>query len=76
MATAAKRITLSEPGIAGSYEVIERRDDGSLVLRPVPERLSDVLRDTKHAVFHDDEFIAHLKRVAASDDDLLHGGPE
>jgi hypothetical protein len=76
MAIAAKRVTLSEPGLAGSYEVVEHRGDGSLVLRPVPERLSDVMRETKDAVFHDDEFIAHLERVAASDDDLPPGGTE
>ena len=32
------RVTLTEPGIAGSYEVIERRDDGTLVLRPDEHR--------------------------------------
>jgi hypothetical protein len=39
MAATPKRITLSEPGLAGSYELVERRDDGSLVLRPATERL-------------------------------------
>ncbi len=28
------RITVTEPGIAGSYVVEERNDDGSLLLRP------------------------------------------
>jgi hypothetical protein len=28
------RVMLTEPGIAGSYEVVEQRDDGTLVLRP------------------------------------------
>ena len=28
------RVTLTEPGIAGSYKVVERREDGTLVLRP------------------------------------------
>ena len=32
------RVTLTEPGIAGSYEVVERRDDGTLVLRPDEHR--------------------------------------
>lgn len=73
MALAAKRIRLSEPGLAGSYEVAEHRADGSLVLRPVRELLSDVTRETEHAVFQDDEFIAHLERVVASDDDLPSG---
>lgn len=74
MATAPKRITLSEPGVAGSYELVEQRADGSLVLRPERERLSDVVRETEGAVFRDDEFIAHLERVAATEDDLPDAG--
>jgi len=61
---------LSEPGVAGSYELVERRADGSLVLRPEHERLSDVMRDTAGQVFRDEEFVAHLERVAAAEDDL------
>ncbi len=70
MATVPKRIRLSEPGIAGSYEIVERRADGSLVLKPDHERLSEVMRDTEGVVFRDDEFAAHLVRVAATEDDL------
>lgn len=70
MASAPKRITLSEPGVAGSYELIERRGDGSLLLRPESEPLSDVIRETEGQVFRDEEFAAHLERVAASADDL------
>jgi hypothetical protein len=70
MAIAPKRIKLSEPGLAGSYELVERRSDGSLVLRPERERLSAVMRETEGAVFRDEEFIAHLERVAGSEDDL------
>jgi hypothetical protein len=70
MATPGKRITLKEPGFAGSYEVVEQRADGSLVLRPERERLSDVMRETEGAVFRDEEFIAHLERVAATEDDV------
>lgn len=70
MASAPKRVTLREPGVAGSYELVERRDDGSLLLRPEPERLSDVVRETEGQVFRDEEFAAHLERVAASADDL------
>ncbi len=70
MASAPKRITLREPGVAGSYELVERRGDGSLLLRPKRERLSDVLRETEGQVFRDEEFAAHLERVAASEDDL------
>jgi hypothetical protein len=46
MAAARTRITITEPGIAGSYELVERREDGSLLLRPERERLSDVIRDS------------------------------
>jgi hypothetical protein len=40
------------------------------VLRPERERLSDVIRQTEGQVFRDEEFVAHLERVAASEDDL------
>jgi hypothetical protein len=70
MASAPKRITLSEPGLAGSYELVERRRDGSLVLRPEHERLSEVLKETEGQIFRDEEFAAHLQRVAATEDDL------
>jgi hypothetical protein len=63
-------VTITEPGLAGSYELIERREDGSLLLRRERELLSDVLRETERAVFRDEEFIAHLKRVGAAEDDL------
>lgn len=70
VAMAPKRIRLSEPGVAGCYELVEQRADGSLLLRPEAERLSEVLRETEGRVFRDDEFAAHLERVAASEDDL------
>ena len=70
MASAPKRIKLSEPGLAGSYELVERRRDGSLVLRPEHERLSEVLKETEGQIFRDEEFAAHLQRVAATEDDL------
>jgi hypothetical protein len=70
VATARKRIRLSDTELAGVYEVVEQRPDGSLLLRPERERLSDVLRETDGAVFKDDEFVAHLERVAATKDDL------
>jgi hypothetical protein len=70
MASAPMKITLRESGVAGSYELVGRRGDGSLLLRPEYERLSDVLRETEGEVFRDDEFAAHLERVAASEDDL------
>jgi hypothetical protein len=64
------RITLREPGVAGSYELVERRGDGSLLLRPEHERLSDILRGAEGQIFRGEEFAAHLERVAASEDDL------
>jgi hypothetical protein len=70
MASSPKRIVLREPDVAGAYELVERRVDGSLLLRPEQERLSDVQRETAGRVFRDEEFIAHLERVAASEDDL------
>ena len=74
MAASRRQIEISEPGLAGSYELVEQRADGSLVLRPSAERLSDVLRETQGAVCRDDEFIAHLERVAAAEDDLPPDG--
>jgi hypothetical protein len=70
MASAPKRVTISEPGLAGSYAVVERWADGSLLLRPERELLSTVLRETDGTVFRDEEFITHLERVAATEDDV------
>jgi hypothetical protein len=75
MASSPKRITLREPGVAGSYELVEHRGDGSLLLRPEHERLSDMLRETEGQVFRDEEFAEHLERVAASEDDLPAAPP-
>jgi hypothetical protein len=46
------------------------------VLRPEGERLSEVMHETEGTVFRDEEFIAHLERIAASEDDLPREGPE
>lgn len=70
MASSPKRITVHDPELEGAYDVVERRSDGSLVLRPVRECLSDVLRATEDTVFVDDEFATHLERVIAAEDDL------
>ncbi len=61
-----RKTTLREPGVAGAYELVERRSNGSLVLRPQGERLSGILRETEGQIFRDEEFVAHLERVAAS----------
>ena len=68
MASGPKRVTISGPELAGFYEVVEQRSDGSLLLRPEPELLSKVLPETDGAVFRDKEFIAHLERVMATEE--------
>jgi hypothetical protein len=75
IATSSKHVRLTGPELAGLYEVVERRADGSLALRPEQERLSDVLRETDGKVFQDEEFIAHLERVAETEDDLTDASP-
>ena len=50
--------------------MVERRADGTLLLRPERELLSEVIRDSEARVFRDEEFVAHLERVAAAADDL------
>ena len=37
---------------------------------PTPQRLSDVIRETEGVVFKDEEFIAHLQQIRATEDDL------
>ncbi|MGH2764070.1 MAG: hypothetical protein ACRDL4_15305 [Thermoleophilaceae bacterium] len=69
-------MTLTEPGVAGSYVIAERRPNGALVLEPERERLSVVIADAEGKVFHDEEFIEHLERVAASEDDLAPHDPQ
>jgi hypothetical protein len=76
MAAERTRVTITEPGIAGSYELVERREDGSLLLRPEREHLSDVIRETEGVVFKDEEFIGHLQRIAAAEDDLPDGSDD
>ncbi len=64
------KVTVTGADVSGSYVVAEHRDDGSLVLQPERESLSEVMEQTEGKVFHDEEFITHLERVAASEDDL------
>ncbi len=45
------------------------------MLRPEHERLSDVLRETEGQIFRDEEFAAHLQRVAATEDNLPRDQP-
>jgi hypothetical protein len=64
------RIVLAATELEGSYEPVEHRPDGSLVLGPVGETLSDVLREAADEVFVAGELAARLQRVAANEDDL------
>ncbi len=64
------KVTVNGPDLSGDYVVAEQRDDGTLVLEPQRELLSAVVAETDGQVFHDEEFIAHLERVAAAEDDL------
>lgn len=71
-----RSVTLTEPDFEGSYWVLERREDGTLVLQPQRERLSQVAAETDGEVFRDEEFLAHLARVEAAQDDLPADQPE
>lgn len=64
------KVTVTGPDLTGSYVVAEQRDDGTLVLQPERERLSEVIAETDGRIFEDEEFISHLERVAAAEDDL------
>lgn len=70
MTASPTKVTVNGPDISGLYVVAEERDDGTLVLEPARERLSAVIAETDGQVFQDEEFIAHLERVAAAEDDL------
>lgn len=65
-----RTVTLTEPDFKGSYRVLERREDGTLVLQPHSEKLSQVVEETEGQVFRDEEFVAHLERLEAAEDDL------
>ncbi len=65
-----RTVTVIERDFEGSYRVLERRPDGTLVLQPEREQLSWVVAETDGQVFHDEEFITHLERLEAAEDDL------
>ncbi|MDQ3647583.1 MAG: hypothetical protein M3433_03175 [Actinomycetota bacterium] len=69
-AESMQTVTLTEPEFEGSYRVLERRADGTLVLQPEREKLSRIVAETDGQVFRDEEFIAHLERLEAAEDDL------
>ncbi len=62
------KVTVTGPELCGDYVVAEQRDDGTLVLEPERERLSEVIAETDGQVFRDEEFIAHLERLEAAED--------
>ena len=45
----------------------------SVATRTQQELLSDVIRETEGVVFKDEEFIAHLQRLAETENDLQSG---
>lgn len=69
MTAARVTVKLTEPEIAGSYVVVERRTDGSLILEPesvdgVIEELADrVLTEAEH-----DDMFRRLDAAADRDD--------
>ncbi len=65
-----RTVTVIERDFEGSYRVLERRPDGTLVLQPEREQLSWVVAETDGQVFRDEDFITHLERLEAAEDDL------
>jgi len=64
MEEAPMKVTLTEPGIAGSYDVVEQRDDGTLVLRP--ETSDEVIEQHADRVLSEEEFLGSLDRLHAA----------
>ena len=60
------KVTLREPGVEGSYVVSERREDGTLVLRP--ETIDDVVRQFADRPLTEGEQEEAFKRAAHADD--------
>jgi hypothetical protein len=70
------RVTLTEPGVAGSYIVAKKRPGGALLLKPEREKLSAVIAETDGKIFRDEEFIERLERISETEDDLGEREPE
>jgi len=60
---APMKVTLTEPGLAGSYDVVEQRNDGTLVLRP--ETSDEVIEQFSDRVLTAEEFVGSLERLHA-----------
>jgi hypothetical protein len=61
-------VRLSEPGLAGSYVVAERRADGSLLLQP--EQIEDVIDEFAGRVLSEEEqeqMFGRLDAIADAD---------
>ena len=54
-------VTLSEPGVAGSYVIAEQRADGSLLLRP--ETVDEVVDGFADRVLSEDEQEEMFRRL-------------
>jgi hypothetical protein len=64
MKEASMKVILTEPGIAGSYDVVEHRDDGTLVLRP--ETGDEVIEHFADRVLTEEEMLESLDRLHAA----------
>jgi len=64
MKEAPIKVTLTEPGIAGSYDVVERREDGTLVLRP--ETSDEVIEQFSNRPLSEAEFTESFDRLDAA----------
>lgn len=66
MATARAIVKLTEPDYAGSYVVVERRQDGSLVLEP--ESVDAVIAEFAERVLTEAEHDEMFRRLDAAAD--------
>ena len=64
MKEAPIKVTLTEPGIAGSYDVVERREDGTLVLRP--ETSDEVIEQFSNRPLSEADFTESFDRLDAA----------
>ncbi len=58
------RVTLTEPGLAGSYDVVEQREDGTLVLRP--ETSDEVIEHFSNRPLSEAELTESFDRLDAA----------
>ena len=58
------KVTVTGPDLTGSYAVAERRDDGTLVLRP--ETSDEVIEQFADRTLSEDELLESLDRLHAA----------